>query len=161
MLTVEIAQTQLGVTEATGNNDGIPAERYNYGEKLPWCSAFILWCNFHSDDVKLATTKAERFDFRSVQILEDALKKRGWWLSPQGRLPQKNDLIFFADRGASDAAGKAPGRHIGIVEALNAGHLVSSIEGNWGNRVARVSHDLLVPKDAGRITGYARFPLSA
>ncbi|RZK54478.1 MAG: hypothetical protein EOO91_15845 [Pedobacter sp.] len=44
---ITIAQSQLGVREATGNNDGIQVEKYlNYtGNKKgePWCASFVSW----------------------------------------------------------------------------------------------------------------------
>lgn len=44
---IQIAQAQLGVREATGNNDGVVVENYLHytgntkGE--PWCAAFVSW----------------------------------------------------------------------------------------------------------------------
>ena len=38
------AKTQIGVREATGNNDGVPSERYSNGQKEPWCANFVSWC---------------------------------------------------------------------------------------------------------------------
>lgn len=44
---VEIAQSQIGIKEATGNNDGVQVEKYltTVGLKKgqPWCAAFFSW----------------------------------------------------------------------------------------------------------------------
>lgn len=153
MRTLDVAVTQLGVKEDSGANDGIPATRYNRGDKLPWCASFALYCNAQSTDPKVATTNAEFYLFRSVAAFEAEMKRRGWWLDPT-RAPQPNDFVFFGDRGHSDAG---TGRHMGIVESFTAPKL-TSIEGNWSNAVCRVVHDLAKPAEVQRITGFARFP---
>jgi len=44
---VNIARSQLGVREATGNNDGIKVGEYlksvGLSGKYPWCAAFVSW----------------------------------------------------------------------------------------------------------------------
>lgn len=44
---VAIAQSQIGITEATGNNDGTEVEAYLATTGLkkgePWCAAFLAW----------------------------------------------------------------------------------------------------------------------
>lgn len=151
MQAVDVALSQLGVVEATGNNDGIPAERYNRGDKLPWCAAFCLWCNAASDDVKVAGSVAEFYRMRAVSEFEAEMKRRGWWFPVDGkRVPVRNDFVFYVGRGASDSG---PGRHMGIVERAD-GNMIHTIEGNLGNRVARASHPVRSPK----ITGYAHAP---
>ena len=159
MRTIDVALTQLGVKEATGHNDGVPAVRYNRGDEVNWCAAFVEYCNAHSDDPKLATTDKDYYAQRRVQTMEDETKRRGWWLPPE-TVPQPNDVVFFGDRGGSDPG---VGRHVGIVETVTTNPLVmpplfTSIEGNWGNAVQRVKHDLAEAKEAARVTGYARFP---
>lgn len=43
-----IAQSQLGVREATGNNDGVQVEKYlayvGFKKGNPWCAGFVSWC---------------------------------------------------------------------------------------------------------------------
>lgn len=42
------AGSQLGVTEATGHNDGVAVEKYlasvGLGKGYSWCMAFVYWC---------------------------------------------------------------------------------------------------------------------
>jgi hypothetical protein len=157
-LGIDAALTQVGVVEATGNNDGTPAQRYNRGDNLPWCAAFCLWCNANSDETPIATSNAKFYADRSVQGFEDDMKARKWWMPPDA-VPARGDYIFFGDRGLSDKS--STGRHMGIIEhVLQSSQLVlTCIEGNWGNKVSRVRHDLLYSAERARITGYARVPL--
>ncbi|SKC10880.1 hypothetical protein SAMN05660841_04289 [Sphingobacterium nematocida] len=45
---IKIASKELGIHEATGNNDGPRIEQYlrytNLGKGYEWCSAFVSWC---------------------------------------------------------------------------------------------------------------------
>lgn len=161
-LGIDIALTQLGVSELSGQNDGVPAERYNRGDELPWCAAFCLWCNEHSDEVLIAENNVRFYANRAVQGFEDDMKKRGWWLPVQVTVPKRGDLIFFGDRGASDKS--LAGRHMGIIEKVVQSEkfpffILTTVEGNLGNKVQRVVHDLGNPKTLARITGYSRIPL--
>ena len=49
----EIYLSQIGVREATGNNDGPEVEMYlkhvGKWKGLPWCSAFVAWCLSEAD----------------------------------------------------------------------------------------------------------------
>lgn len=173
MRTIDVALTQLDVVELSGKNDGIPATRYNRGECAPWCASFVMWCNAQSQDSKIARTDKEWWLMRAVQAFEDEMRNRGWWFSQLSALqPQCNDVIFFGDRGASDAS--TTGRHVGVIERVESmmstansppslprptWPVLHTVEGNWGNRVQRVRHGLNEPKTKARITGYARIPL--
>lgn len=160
--TLEIALTQLGVREPSGDaNGGIPAERYNRGQRLPWCASFILYCNTQSDDPKYARTEKEWWTMRSVQAFEDEMKERGWWI-PASMDAASGDLVFFGTRGGSDHS--SIGRHIGIVErvepvgTINPAQVIHTIEGNLGDSVKRATHDGRLHSVQQRITGFARFP---
>lgn len=151
---IDVALTQLDVVEATGNNDGVPAERYNAGEKLPWCAAFVLYCNAHSDEVKIAEYRTPRwYTMRAVVALDAYCTAQGWKLPPKSR-PQRGDIIFFASRGTSDTGS---GRHVGLVENVD-GLVVHTVEGNVSNRVSRQQHDLGDTATRARVSGYARVP---
>lgn len=45
---VETYKSQIGVKEATGNNDGVQVEKYlktvNLSKGYAWCAAFVKWC---------------------------------------------------------------------------------------------------------------------
>ena len=144
---IDIAETQVGVREKTGANDGIPSKRYMKGNKLAWCAGFQMYCNDESDDPDLAENVRDFWRFTNVEEFENNMKERGLWFG-WNILPQRNDLIFFANRGRSDLG---RGRHMGIVEFVD-GAWIHTIEGNLGNQVKRAKHKFV----NNRITGYAR-----
>jgi len=46
---VQVAESQVGVREQTGNNDGPEVEQYlrsvKLGKGYAWCAAFVTWCH--------------------------------------------------------------------------------------------------------------------
>lgn len=142
------ARSQLGVTELTGNNDGIPAERYMQGDKLPWCAGFVLWV-FREINQQLP---GNQFKDRAVTELEGNLSL----LACEIEHPEPGAIIFF--RKGHVSAG--PSGHVGIVEAvnpvLNTDDLfwVTTIEGNNANRVKRARYR----DDDPIIKGYYKWP---
>lgn len=146
--TIDVALSQLDITEATGHNDGVPAERYMQGDELPWCAGFVLWCNRESDDDKIATSRRLMVQLRSVNALEARMKTMERYVSRQDAVPERNWVVFFQKRGESDPG---TGRHVGIVESVTDTH-IHTVEGNSGNRVCRRSYR----RDDPYITGYGR-----
>lgn len=147
---IDVALSQLGIAEATGKNDGIPAERYMRGDKLAWCAGFVLWCNANSDDENLATSTKEHYAMRSVTSMIEHCKRKGIFLSSQDTTPQRNDIVFFGD---TDSDVGVKGSHVGIVESFDpTTRKLTSIEGNYGNKVARVTQVI----GKRKITGFAR-----
>lgn len=165
MTPIDVARTQVGIAEATGQNDGIPAERYMRGDQLAWCAGFVLWCH----DVAGHEVPGNYWRLRSVAAFEAEMSERGLWLGPSV-VPMSGDIVFFGDRARSDAG---VGRHCGLVEfvavrsrfesdplhpqggrVILTGTEIHTIEGNSGNAVTRQ----LYLHDDKRITGYARVP---
>jgi cell wall-associated NlpC family hydrolase len=141
---LDAARSQVGVRESTGNNDGIPSQRYMNGRREPWCANFVSW-TFRQTGHPLPGNQRS---LASVQYMEDQMKGAGKFI-PRGKgTPKPGDIIFFANRGDSDRGG---GRHVGIVEKVENGR-VYTIEGNSGNQVARRSY----PLNLARISGYGR-----
>lgn len=135
---LQIAQTQVGIEEATGKNDGRPSKRYMGGRKEPWCGHFVAYC-FRQAGTPLPGDVEPSVDtanpLAGVQYMEDMFKQQGWWFAagdPRHR-PEPGDVIFYKSRHGSDPG---RGRHVGIVELVDAG-VLSTIEGNWGNGVSR------------------------
>lgn len=145
---VEIALSQLGVTEATGENDGLPATRYNRSERKAWCAAFAAWV-YSEAGKKLP---GNPWMLASVQYMEDQCKAKGlWWASAITRLPKPGALIFFGNRGASDPS-RSGGRHMGIVIDVDVkSGVIHTIEGNLGNAVRKAEH----PIGSNRVLGFA------
>lgn len=166
-LGVDVALTLLGIKEATGSNDGAPADLFNRGDKLPWCASFCLYCNVHSDEIEVYQSVVEYYAERAVSGFEDHCKLLQWWM-PAHVIPQRGDYIFFGDRGTSDAS--LTGRHMGVIDRVEpptslAGAILPgppvlhTVEGNVGNRVQQLTHNLKNPDTLARITGYARIPI--
>lgn len=137
-----LRELAAGVREATGRNDGIPAQRYNHGEAKPWCAAFVAWC-FREAGQPLP---GQRHKLPSVDYMERQLRKFG----AQVASPAPGDIVCFLWRMDSDTG---PGRHVGIVEAVRA-PLVATIEGNVRNRVMARTHEIAHRS----ITGFYRWP---
>lgn len=153
---IDVAQTEVGVVEASGQNDGIPFERYGRTEvgrgavrtsPAPWCALFVMWCFEQSTDPNPHQTVKEWWRYASVKSLEAGMKARGLWMGWAVE-PEPNDIVFFATRGRSDPG---RGRHVGLVEKV-AGDRVHTVEGNTSNGVKRRDY----PLSSKRITGYAR-----
>lgn len=141
---LDIARGELGVEESTGRNDGIPADRYAFGENVPWCAAFVAWC-FREARTPLP---GNRWHLRAVAYLASALAARGARVAD----PRAGDIIVFATRVESDAA--TWGSHVGIIEEVTVDKL-HTIEGNTSNAVRRRAYE----RADRRIVGYFRWPL--
>jgi hypothetical protein len=143
----DIARTQLGVSEKTGKNDGIPAQRYMRGDALAWCAGFVLWCIHESDSRWRHAFEAQHYKCRRVSGFVDVAGENGVFRPRKGYDAQPGDVVFFAN--ATSDVGVA-GNHCGIVEHVLEGR-VHTIEGNSSNKVARRDYAV----DDKRISGYA------
>lgn len=140
---LDAARSQVGVREATGNNDGIPSQRYANGRREPWCADFVSWSMRQA-----SPTAAAKYGSAGVSDMESKMQRDHKWFARGAAAPKPGDVIFFANRGDSD---HGHGRHVGIVEKVENGR-VYTVEGNSSNAVHRRSY----PLDAGRIAGYGR-----
>ena len=160
---VDIMISQLGVFEATGNNDGVPAERYMKGDELAWCAGVLEYAFEESDWTSLYDSENDGitdlgdlnkyYEFRSVQGLEDGMKEVGVFFGHELRLfVEPGDIIFYKNRGRSDPS--PGGRHVGLVEFVEQPSLViHTIKGNLGNAVRRRT---VQPGD-NTVAGFARW----
>ncbi|MHC4390946.1 MAG: peptidoglycan-binding protein [Planctomycetota bacterium] len=136
---LQAATSQMGVREASGNNDGVPAQRYSNGRNVPWCANFVSW-SFRQAGTPLPGNQVA---IGSCDTMMNELKNQGSYFNRGQGTPQPGDVIFFGTPGDST--------HVGIVESVTNGK-VNTVEGNSGNRVTRRSYDL----NASRIMGYGR-----
>ena len=150
-----IAKKEVGVKEATRQNDGIPSTRYMGGRREPWCAHFIAWIFRQAGDPlphdvpDVSPTKAN--PLAGVQFLEDTFKKNKWWFrNGDSRIgpPEAGDVIFYKNRAGSDAG---PGRHVGVVERV-VGGWIHTIEGNWSDGVG--TRRIFLASDS--ISGFGR-----
>lgn len=136
---LDAARSQLGVREATGNNDGVPAQRYSNGQNVPWCANFVSWA-FREAGHPLPGNQVA---IGSCDTMAAELRRAGRLYRKGEQTPQPGDVIFFGTPGDLT--------HVGIVERVEGGR-VYTIEGNSGNRVAERSYSL----DDARIVCYGR-----
>ncbi|MBL1408692.1 CHAP domain-containing protein [Sphingobacterium sp. C459-1T] len=124
---IAIASAELGVREATGNNDGPRVEEYlgytHLGSGYAWCASFISW----------------------VYAQAGFAQPRNPWspaLFPKARVYWKGGAFVQGHKNKFEAAdvfgiyGTTAKRinHVGLVKVMQGNYLIS-IEGNSNNRV--------------------------
>jgi hypothetical protein len=136
------AQSQVGVAEQPpGSNDGPQIAQYRTataGSGVgPWCAYFTSWAAAQAG-VPLGEAGQ---GFGSVSALYGWAQRTGR-ATPAGPgvRPNPGDLIVWG------------GRHIGIVESVDADGSIHTIEGNSSNAVSR----RIYGADGGGATGYVR-----
>jgi hypothetical protein len=136
------AQAEVGVAEQPpGSNDGPRIAEYRTataGSAVgPWCAYFTSWCASQAG-VPLGEVGQ---GFGSVDALYGWAQRTGRAIpAGQGVAPSPGDLIVWG------------GRHIGIVESVDADGSIHTIEGNSSNAVSRRTYG----PDGGGATGYVR-----
>lgn len=120
-------QSQLGVREATNNNDGEP-EKYlksvGFGKGAAWCGAFVHWTLYQciGDEIYqfLPTNKAFAWTPNYVKDVSRFTDN-----------PKPGDLItiYFSSKGRV--------AHVGFVDAYPEGNQVVTIEGNTNQAGSR------------------------
>jgi hypothetical protein len=134
------AQGQVGVTEQPpGSNDSPQIAQYRTataGSGVgPWCAYFVSWAA-----AQAGTPLGEAGQgFGSVSALYSWAQRTGR-ATPAGPgvRPNPGDLIVWG------------GRHVGIVESVDADGSIHTIEGNSSNAVSRRTYG----PDGGGATGY-------
>jgi hypothetical protein len=153
---VDLAREQVGVTEATGKNDGIPSTRYMGGRQEPWCAHMCAWV-YETLGAPLpgnnAPTPEKRRRIGLVSTMLDEARIAGWALPPSAE-PQPGDIGVVADRTGSDRAEVGrPQWHCFVVDHLVA-QLVHTIEGNMPRSVRALKRARHSPK----IVAWIRHP---
>lgn len=129
---LKAAISQIGVREATGNNDGVPSQRYMDGRKEPWCANFVSWAFRQAGHPLPGNQRA----IASCDVMASEFKKKGKLMPRGAGQPKPGDVIFFGKPGDYT--------HVGIVEKVANGK-VYTVEGNTSNMVARRSYSLNDP----------------
>ena len=136
---LQIAQAEIGQAEdAPGSNDSARIAAYRTATDgayagAPWCAYFVSWAA-----AQAGIPIGDRGQgYGAVEQIHDWAAQTGRLL-PAGVQPLPGDLILFG------------GRHVGIVESVNADGSLTTVEGNHQNAVSRVERS---PAEA---TGYVR-----
>jgi hypothetical protein len=137
---VAAAQAEVGQAEQPpGSNDSPRIGEYRSataGSGVgPWCAYFTSWLA-KGAGVPLGE---QGQGFGAVAAVWDWAQRTGKTV-PAGQPPQPGDLIVW------------DGRHIGIVESVDPGGQIHTIEGNSSDRVSRRTYG----PDGGGATGYVR-----
>jgi hypothetical protein len=109
---IRIADSQIGVKEATGNNDGLQVEAYlkSCGLKKgnPWCVSYIFWC-FQQAGILLKIVNPAfspnwfqanvvyRKDWRKTDFKCKPAQVAGFFIASKGRIGH-GELIKYEDR---------------------------------------------------------------
>lgn len=123
---LDVARSQLGVTEQPpGSNDGADIAKYRSAVAgsyagAPWCAYFVSWCAAQAG----APIGDGGTGLGSVEQVTAWAQRTGRFTTQ----PAPGELILFG------------GRHIGIVESVNADGTLTTIEGNTSDGVHRRTH---------------------
>lgn len=143
---VRVAESQLGQGE---HPEGSNCTKYGPCEE--WCSLFAAWVWQHAGVPLPGSTATYAYS----GSLYTWVKEHGGKVLPPTAQPSPGDAIFYGT-GPSDSA------HVGIVASVLPDGQVTTIEGNYANRVTRVgpfqpSHPA---GEAAPVYGYAQPPAS-
>lgn len=132
------AQGEIGVAEEpSGSNDGARIRDYRTADGssagMPWCATFVSWAA-KSVGAPLGENGQ---GFASVADIEAWGRRTGRFV-PVTEEPRPGDIVLYGTR------------HVGFVESVGPGDHVTTVEGNHGDKVARVD------RTRSEITGYVR-----
>lgn len=113
-----IYTSQIGVKEATGNNDGVQIKAYlkvtGLKEGYPWCAAFVAWC----------------YNMAGVDAIKSAYSPNWFVKLKLTTKPKQGDLIGIYFANLKRIA------HVGFYHQ-DAGEFVISVEGNTNDEGSR------------------------
>jgi hypothetical protein len=126
--------SQVGVAEATGNNDGIMVERYLASADLkagdPWCAAFVNWC----------------FEQNGIEGPKNLAGYSPAWF-PKDR--HSNDPPLQADIFGIYYASKGRIAHVGFIDRWQC-NFVITVEGNTNEEGSRDGGSVLIKRRLAR-----------
>lgn len=145
----QVAKTymsQVGVTELTGNNDGIMVEKYQASAGIrkgdPWCAAFVNWC-FEQNGIegpkKLPGYSPSWFPENAKPTPSP---------SKEGSLkPQQADVfgIYYASKGRI--------AHVGFIDRWQGKYAIT-VEGNTNDEGSREGGSVLIKRRLTRQISY-------
>lgn len=111
---VAAARSQLGYHEGANNCN-------KFGPCEPWCALFASWA-WRRGGINFSTSQVRMFY---------AYGQRRGTLHHGLSNPRPGDAILFHTSGGT-------GRHMGIIERIDSNGKITSIEGNYGNKVTEV-----------------------
>lgn len=123
---IDLAITQVGVHELTGNNDGVEVQMYQAAtgnvKGDQWCASFVAWCYKQSGLNHTGNAYSPSWFTTATTIYKPSANIIG--------SPQPGDVF-----GVWVTSKKRVG-HVGLIERWG-NDFVSTIEGNYSDRVVR------------------------
>jgi peptidoglycan hydrolase-like protein with peptidoglycan-binding domain len=116
---LEVAQQEIGTTEATNRNDGAALKypRFFGRGREAWCDDFVSWVN---------SMAGNPMDQYNCETTRHTMVREGRWKGKQN--PKAGDIVLF------DWDGDRRADHIGIVKSVNRDGTLTTIEGNTSRR---------------------------
>jgi hypothetical protein len=118
---VRIARSQLGVTESPSGSNCT-----RYGPCEEWCALFVAWV-WQRAGIEMSGGTAP---YAYSGSFYGWVKENGGRVLPPSATPSPGDAVLYG-------WGPTASEHVGIVESVLGGE-ITTIEGNYGDRVARV-----------------------
>lgn len=123
---VELVKSQIGIKEATGNNDGIHIDRYAEpfgfaGKKLPWCAMFTSY-QYNQLDIKNPNSAWSPHWAKKKDII--------WKPKTGGTHPQPGDAFTLYYNKLKRVG------HVGIIVSVQDNYFVT-VEGNTNSGKSR------------------------
>jgi hypothetical protein len=119
---VRIAEHQLGTAE-----DPPGSNCTRYGPCEEWCALFVAWVWEHAG----VPMKGGTSPYAYSGTIGEWVAANGGRLLPAGATPSPGDAVLYG-------WGPKESEHVGIVERVLPGPEIVTIDGNFGDRVARV-----------------------
>ncbi|BAJ27130.1 MULTISPECIES: CHAP domain-containing protein [Kitasatospora] len=143
---VAVAQAEVGVSEPSG------CDKYGIDcSNLGWCAAFARWVWGQAGVSPVPDTNVAR-GVGKWGVDHGLFKYR----SNGGGNPQPGDIVVYG------TPADVSGGHVGIVESVNSDGTITTIEGNYSQKVTRRSHidpaTAIGGQDALHISGYVAPP---
>lgn len=145
---LNVARAQIGYHEGNGNYTRYAEGNWDnqfYGWELqyqPWCDMFVDWCFCQAFGLQ----KGAALTYQTVGSGSALCSTSASYYQAAGAYthsPKAGDQVFFYVSGGIN--------HTGIVEKVE-GNIVTTIEGNSSDQVARRTYQL----DSSQIAGYGR-----
>lgn len=158
----EIAEGEIGVTEATGKNDGPRVEAYlkvtGLGKGYPYCAAGISWCYYQAAKFYNKAKSFIPFPMTAgSQVVYDHARKHG---KKTKKSVKSKDFFIWRKKDSYQG-------HIGIIDKVKKKGWVETIEFNTsgsssgdqrdGGGVWRKKRNLIHPLGRLRVRGFVGF----
>lgn len=130
---VELAESQLGVSEDGSSNDSAEIRKYKNGsvDGNPWCASFVSW--LYGAGQGSSNSKTFGYTASSQAIKQKAISAGCYASANTGYVPKKGDLAMWTKSSSTG--------HVGIVTKVYPDGSFDTIEGNSQDAVTKHHYD--------------------